>query len=331
MQFETDNQKAQRLVANAASEIQNYRVERSLSKLESAKEILDEARREDPQYLSAIYYTAVLDDLLGKAHDAIPSLEKILKADPPFSDEVRYHLGMAYYHRYNSENLDRAIECFKRVFEAAPDSILRTSACAALGQAYAMKIIPTTPQSVDAGKIREYHHLSVYEGQQSLKLADELDKGQQHEELNEPRWMAHNALGMANMYFSDYEGKADQKIEVLKSTIDQFSLANEYRPKDWANYCDLASAHMRLGYWSSTLSHFKAAEKLLRSVITNLRPEYGFAIYELGRNFRLQGDFDKAIFHFDRALSIPYETRDVSDRRVNIEKERAIREDSVFP
>src|SRR4051812_5592699 len=102
MQFETDNQKAQSLVANAASEIQNYRVERSISKLESAKEILDEARREDPQYLSAIYYTAVLDDLLGKAHDAIPSLEKILKADPPFSDEVRYHLGMAYYHRYNS-------------------------------------------------------------------------------------------------------------------------------------------------------------------------------------------------------------------------------------
>jgi tetratricopeptide (TPR) repeat protein len=331
MQLETDNEKAQTLVANAASEIHNYRVDRSFSKLKSAKEILDEARREDPQYLSAIYYTAVLDDLLGKAHSAIPSLEKVLEAEPPFSDEVRYHLGIAYYHRYNSENLDRAIECFKRVYETAPDSLLRTSASAALGQAYAMKIIPSSPQSVDVEKNLKYHKLSLREGRQSLKLADELDVSRKNPELNEPRWMAHNAVGMANMYFSDYDGKAAQKIEVLNSTIDQFTIAEEYRPKDWANYCDLASAHMRLGYWSSTQSHFDAAEKLLSSVVTSLRPDYGFAIYELGRNFRLQGDFRRAVSHFDRALSIPYETRDVSDRRVNVERNRAIRQDRVFP
>jgi tetratricopeptide (TPR) repeat protein len=331
MRIDTENEKAQTLVAGAAQEIQRYRQERILSKLKSARAILEEARREDPEYLSAIYFSALVDDLLGKSSAAIPQLEDVLAAKPPFLEEVRFHLGVAYYHRYNSENLDKAIACFKQVLEASSNFVLQASAHAAMGQAYAMKLMPATPASAELGAMEILLHSAVREATQALKNAEKGERENPGLPLDEVRWMAHNAQGMAVMYFSDYAGAGRAKIEQLKMAVSHFRRANDYKPRDWANYCDLASAHMRLGYWSSDLSEFRIAEGLLNTVVESLRPGYGFAIYELGRVCRLQKIFHKALSLYDQALSIPYEFREVSDRRLNIERQRAKNADPVFP
>jgi tetratricopeptide (TPR) repeat protein len=69
----------------------------------------------------------------------------------------------------------------------------------------------------------------------------------------------------------------------------------------------------------------------LTKVVEDLRPNYGFALYELGRTYRLRGEFAKAIGYFDRVLAIPHELRDVSDRRLLIEKERAAAGTEEYP
>jgi hypothetical protein len=43
------------------------------------------------------------------------------------------------------------------------------------------------------------------------------------------------------------------------------------------------------------------------------------------------GEFDKARTFFDRSLEIPYEYRDVSDSRINLEKDRADLKSKEYP
>ena len=58
-------------------------------------------------------------------------------------------------------------------------------------------------------------------------------------------------------------------------------------------------------------------------MLAELRPNYGFALYEIGRTYRLMGEFAKAITHLEQAQSIPVEYRDVGDPRIDLEKSRA--------
>jgi len=107
--------------------------------------------------------------------------------------------------------------------------------------------------------------------------------------------------------------------------------ADHLNPADWAVQCDLGSTWMRLGYWRKTATDFSLARAHLTRVISDLRPDYGFALYEIGRIWRLQGNFDQATTFFDKAFAVPAEYRDVSNRRVGLEKNRAIGRDSSYP
>src|SRR5262249_45627539 len=122
-----------------------------------------------------------------------------------------------------------------------------------------------------------------------------------------------------------------QRAAALRRAIDQLQRADRVSPNNWANDCDRASATMRLAYYERSAALFDAAIDLLRRVVDDLRPGYGFALYEIGRTSRLSARFDAANASFDRALSIPAADRDVSDRRLRLERQRAETGDTAFP
>lgn len=113
--------------------------------------------------------------------------------------------------------------------------------------------------------------------------------------------------------------------------VQELELADRLSPSNWANYCDRASALMRLGYYGQSPEWFQKAIELLDIVVNRLRPGYGFAVYEMGRVHRLGGDFKRAAAAFDRVLAIPPEDRDISDRRPTLELARARQGDMSFP
>src|SRR5438445_1375224 len=121
-----------------------------------------------------------------------------------------------------------------------------------------------------------------------------------------------NALRMALMNFSDYfpvQGelakRIAEKVRRVEQAIKNLGEADKLSPRNWANYCDLGSAYMRRGFYKSSDEDFRQGSKYLTEVVSGLRPDYGFALYELGRLHRLKGDFDGALEYFRRSLDVP--------------------------
>ncbi len=72
------------------------------------------------------------------------------------------------------------------------------------------------------------------------------------------------------------------------------------------------------------------ADYLLR-VVENLRPGYGFALYELGRLHRVWRKWNEAQDYQEGALDVPAKYRDVSDKGVEGELKRIKEKDSSYP
>ena len=330
MYLETTNEKAAELVRGAMEEICAYRRTKTRSLLSSAAAKLEEARTKDPEYLQLLYGRAQLDDLAGRAKDAIEEFERVLAESPPFSDEVEYHLGVAYYHRYNRPSLEKAMERFSSVAARACDPVLECRARLGIAQALCMRLIPSDPRRPSLDQIRQdaqrvHEQLGVVET--LLGKLKQTDRAV----LNELKSACHNSRALAWMYSSDFLWSSAEKTNLLERALSELRLADQHDPNNWAIQCDIASAWMRLGHWRESGSDFEQAREHLDRVIRSLRPGYGFALYELGRTFRLQGDFVQAVHYFDRALAIPYDYRDVSDRRLLLEKERASAQSKEYP
>ena len=65
--------------------------------------------------------------------------------------------------------------------------------------------------------------------------------------------------------------------------------------------------------------------------MTLLRPNYGFALYELGRLHRIWERWSEAIEYFDRSLAVPEKYRDVREGLVKAERQRAESKDGRYP
>ena len=244
--------------------------------------------------------------------------------------EVQYNLAIAQYHQYHTGNVDRAIELFGEVIgaENATPS-LRLLSTAARAQAYAMCMIPWRPDEPNCARIEELFTRVADEKRQALRQLKKIDDKSISAEV---RWMIHNATGMSLMYHSDYFGGSEEKIHVLTTALEQLNAADHDSPLNWANYCDLGSAHMRLGYWrNGDGAELENALTYLRTVVDEFRPNYGFALYEIGRAYRINKQFDAAQDWFAKSLAIPGDRRDVEDQRVKIEVDRAERSDSTYP
>ena len=343
--LETRNREAFELVTDALEAVDRYRVSRDISVLDDAKEKLVAAIQKDPAYFRASYYSAIVDDLAGRSAKAAEELQKLVPLQPTLADEVRYNLAVAEYHGYRHEALDRAIEHFSEVLRESGEPALQLLAQAGLAQANAMHMIPKLPEEPDLASIQGHFECAMKMASNALnglqKYRPRWHKAGKRQlpvsTANDVEWTAHNARGMALMYFSDYFPPAtesaykEKRVATLSNALRELEKADAVAPKNWANYCDMASADMRLGVYTQEFLHFVGALARLQQVVDRLRPGYAFALYEMGRIHRIAGEFDQAIGLFKRVLSIPLDQRDISDRRPKLELARAERHDKTFP
>ncbi len=329
MHLESRDREAFELVTDALECLDKYRETRDMTVLKFAKEKLVSAKVKDPLYFRAQYFDAIVDDLTGHSMDAVETLSRLLAEAPPFTEEVRYNLGVAWYHQYNHEALDHAIGYFTASADS-PNESLRLLARAGLAQAHAMHVIPKAPEQFDLAQIQHHFDVAMDEASNVITAASKLRRkwpwGRDRwttVTAAEIEWAAYNARGMALMYHSDYlpepTSRSDwreERTKALRKALEDLEHAERTKSRTWENYCDMASAKMRLAYYVKDSALFRESIGLLETVITTLRPGYGFALYEMGRVYRLSEDFQNAISRFTEALAIPIAERDIGDRRL---------------
>jgi tetratricopeptide (TPR) repeat protein len=336
LHFDTPNFKAFELVTDARVQLDEYRNQRDREHLTRAEETLQSALEVDPKYLNAVYFLALTYDLLGKPAEALRRYEDVLAERPPFEAEVLYHFGLAHYHLYYAENLDRAKESFLQVINSGESGRLIAAAHAALAQVYAQKMIPKFPLEISRAELEELAdncETQCREAERLIPMPETADPF-----WREVKWPCANARGLNRMFRSDFLAGVDAKLEWLNTALEWFQSADRVSPKNWAVICNLGSCEMRLGRWttetgdtSTAREHFSNARRWFNLVLSELRPNYGFALYEMGRIERLAGYFTEAIDYYRKALEIPDADRNVSTPRVEREIARAEAHSSKFP
>ena len=354
MHTETMDRRAFELVAQAMERLDDYNRDRQLSFLKDAESALDQALTRDAQYLDASLYLGIVKDLIGKPADAIPFFDKILNNLPKDSqdrrDEVQYSRGVAWYHQYSHRKLERAEKDFWAVVERSKSIDLKLLAHAGLAQTYAMWMIPNTTQKkvlLTGPALTELEFIAD-KRKKCLEQIDLVDRQKLFRTASSQKGLRSllsgpiqgtvlNARGMCTMYWTDFNVKGnDKRNRLLQDAVRYLEQADNYLPGDWANTCDLGSAHFRLGVvmresGGNPDKEFETALELFQKVIDDLRPGYGFALYEMGRIYRVWKRFDDSKNSFAKSLEIPEEYRDVGNNTVNAEVARAQIGDFNFP
>src|SRR5262249_23688036 len=158
-------------------------------------------------------------------------------------------------------------------------------------------------------------------------------------------WRIYNTRGLALMFGSDYEPDLvmqlaemahvnsqrinQSRLKLLFEAHKHFQRADQASPCNWAIRCNLGSVNMRIAYWlrekgeERFIEHFKVAAKYLEEVFGEIRPNYAFAAYELGRLERLRGNYASALEWLELSKQTPAPERDVSDRTIDPQISRA--------
>lgn len=335
MHLETPSRAAFELVSQAVERIDLYKESRDRNHLLAARSKLDQALQKDQRYLHAVFFSGVVSDLIGDINSAIQSFRTVLtqvpEAKTAVHEQVRYNLAVSLYHRYSRRWLEQAEAEFLRVLESSEDPLLLCLAQAGLAQTYAMWEIPPDPDRRDAQEERildDRFRKSIDMAERAIARLTDLEVIPETTR-RQIRGTAENARGMALMYYTDY--RQENRSERLRDALARLCRADELIPLDWANTCDLASCRMRLGYWLGSAPDFEECRRLLRQVIEMLRPGYGFALYEIGRSYRVEGRFDEALTAFAQARAIPVEMRDVGNTRLERETRLAEAGDRRYP
>ena len=350
MKPRTLNRRAFEKVEAALNSLRQYYSSQNVNYLHDAESALEIATKEDPEFLDAVYYSGITKDLVGKPVEASPYFNRILsdkRVSRKIKIEAEYNLGVAFYHQYSHVKLEAAEMHFKNVINKSKESNdkeLQAMTFANLAQTYAMWMIPNshqrklrdTPEGLS--QIRNHVAQKFEKFQECEKkvrecLSRSRGKGNSYKKIEA---VIENAAGMALMYHTDYSDETrEDKIEGLQRALAYLQKSDKIAPNDWANTCDLGSVHMRLGYHTEDKNqkdnYFKMAIDYLNNVLNVLRPDYGFAWYELGRIFRMQGNFEDSMENFNKALSIDVQYRDVDNETINLEKNRATEKDVSFP
>lgn len=352
MHLETKDRQAFDKLREAQLSLSLFERSKQRSELQNARDKLKEALDIDPQYLRAVYYRGLIRDMLGEAKEAVVDFKLVLDQRPPFLPEVKYNLGVATFHQYGNKNLDEAIKQFTDVIDSTRNPALRLRAGAFMAHAYAVMMIPKLDvKTDDCEKVNEflgsesarkhvskYYHLSK---DQSEKLAAELktDKRLDQRTAVEITWRLCNTRAVQRMFYTDYfDGK---RVEKLREAEEALLEADNLNPNNWSIYCNLGSTYMRLGHWIKTDRkdaktaqeaevYFGKAIERLDKVIDELLPNYGFALYEKGRVYRLKENFAAAKDWLSKAWEIK-KNRAVSDGTLKCELERAKAESTDYP
>ena len=124
----------------------------------------------------------------------------------------------------------------------------------------------------------------------------------------------------------------------LQQALKDFEAADKLSPNNWEIVCNFGSVHMRLGdverlSGRERESHqeFATARRYLQDVVSRIRPNYGFGLYEIGRVYRLEKNFEEATVWFAKALAIPDDERNISAKSLAAEIEKARTGSDKFP
>jgi tetratricopeptide (TPR) repeat protein len=337
MVTETNSWQAFNLTTDALRDIDRF--VSSLSKnrtvLVDAKEKLMSAVEKDPRFSRAQYYSAIVDDLLGQPAKAVSQLETLIASGPDFKVEAQYNLGVSYYHLYSRDKIDRAIAEFELVATQASTSALKYMAQAGLIRSFAMMILHNNRAGDQSGSERSFSQVMS----ESKVLLDSIksDSGLDKKTRNEVRWRVLNGRGVGRMFRSDSEVNRDTKKATLELAKSDFDEADRLSPNNWEIVCNLGSVHMRLGVVANlsnkpeiAAAEFAKANSYLRDVVNRIRPNYGFALWELGRVSRVSGHFGDAMVWLEKALLIPEEERNISFQSVRSEIEKARQGSDLF-
>jgi tetratricopeptide (TPR) repeat protein len=163
------------------------------------------------------------------------------------------------------------------------------------------------------------------------------DHSLDHKTQEEIKWRLLNGRGVGMMFGSDLEKEARKKIQNLREALNDFRDADKLSPDNWEILCNFASAHMRIGSARQIGVHTEEAQKeletakhYLNDVLNRVRPNYGFAQYEMGRIERLEGHFTEALLCFNTAMKIPEKERNISDRGIAKEIEKVKNKDTAL-
>jgi tetratricopeptide (TPR) repeat protein len=311
--------------------------------------LVDEAIRRDDGYALAVFYKGVVLDLIGKPADAVPYFQSTIDEcdDPDLIVRANFNLGVAYYHQYSHSWLQLAEHRLVRVIDTTDRDELRLLAESVLAQTHAMWMRPSKDQD-PINKTTVKHITTHFDKCDSYvnSLRDKLGKKKTNGKKNKkretiPRIIAtyENAWGMANMYITDHVEKGvSQKQSRFEKAGKSLTTAEKLMPRDWANTCDLGSLELRRGVLAKETEHnedserhFKKAEHYLQLVNNKLRPGYGFALYELGKLYRVWKRWEEARMYQSRALRVAQRYRDVIDERVRKEIDRVEHQDDSYP
>jgi tetratricopeptide (TPR) repeat protein len=303
--------------------------------LESARAKLDAAVAEDPDFLRARYYAAVVDDLLGESKKAAATLEFVVRQKSSFRSEAEYNLAVAHYHSFGETFIGQAILEFRSVSETTGDPLIRLLARAGIVRCHAMKVL-FSGRKRELGQADDEFRAARLESASVLEEIRSKPTDANRKKLSEVEWRVLNGRGVAYMFRTDYH--REHVEEDLRKALGDFSAADRLSPKNWEIVCNLGSANMRLSHLYQAENHpeqastcFRLAAQYLTDVIERLRPGYGFALYELGRLERIAGKRDIAVHWFMRALNVPDDVRDVSRKSVEAELIAAEQGDRSFP
>lgn len=345
--LETGNRQACELVANAIGAIDAYKLTRARDLLEHALADLKLARHHDGHFLLAPYYIAVIEDLLGRSRDAAEQLQIILSeaptGRPDLINEMRFNLAVAQYHGYSHEHLQGAAATLEKILNETGSLFgrirffrVRLHSRALLARVNAMWSIPRSPEDATAqaerDRIRGCYktavrnvHAVVHSPMLNMLRITERNRASEIEAITR------NALGTAEMYYTDYFLDNADKLRALRRGLEQLIISDQLFSRDWSTYCNIGSCHMRLAYWGKDATEFRLTRDFLNEVVRELRPNYGFALYEIGRSYRIEGNFDEATKYLTQAKEIPVRYREVSDRRIDRELGLAKKGSSLYP
>ena len=309
------------------------------------------AGNDDPnaKHPLVLNYEAIMEDLLGEYDKAHKYLEE-LRHRTPLSDrevqaEIASNIGVVKQHqlrrlmvlqgaadhvplgeagqpRLEAQMADALTEVFpdgNKVWSAHRDALS--------ARFLALQCIPRTAEDAEHDRQLRHELTQAYEKATVLAKsvlgrwapAGNLTNPKAREGWRQARALAHNALGRAEMYHTDFFGQREEKVEHLATALTHLQHAQRAYDNDWAFTGDLGSCHMRLGHWRRAVNEYELARRQLTIVLEKQRPEWGFALFEMGRVYRLEGNLSDALRYLKRAEQVVLKDRDVSDDRVRRE------------
>jgi len=329
---------------------------------ERALRALQEAKSPADQNALVLFYRSILADLLGQYEDAAHSLRRLMNEallkDTRWFEQIINNLHVVDYqvlrrqavlHPAEEKYKEEIRNALAKVFPNNDDesSVAHRDALYARFLALTCRPAQDTELKTPANQERierNYQEATILAGKVLERAASaprrELNAGRTRQRWKEAIAVAYLARGRARLYYTDLLENSPSKSRLLEDVKQDLTRAYQSFPDDYTYVCDLGSYYLRSGHSlrdgessaGRAEPEFERARLLFERVLKELRPNYGFALFELGRVFRLWGRQEQALNYLRAAMAIEEARRGITNDRVANQIELAEKNDtSTFP